>query len=633
MTTTFAKSAPTLTRRALIASLVPMRVIVPMLVLVLVSSAHHWLTPAHAQTGPRHGLSVFGDLKYPPDFKNFAYVNPDAPKGGRISLIGGTSITTFDSFNGFILKGDPANGLELLFDSLMVRANDEPDAVYGLVAESADVAADGRSVIFKLREGAKFSDGSPVRADDVAFTLTTLKDKGHPRFTLVLRDVKSAEAIDERTVKYTFDGDNIRDLPLEVAVLPILSKAFYTAKPFELSLDPPVGSGPYKIGEFSPGQFVAYQRRADYWAKDLPVARGRHNFDTVRFEYFRDRTVELQNLLNGTYDFREEFTSKDWALGYDTAAMKDGRMLKATLPDARPSGTQGFFINTRREKFADARVRKALDLAYDFEWANKNLFYGLYQRTNSYFENSEMKASGPPSAEELALLEPFRAKLPPEVFSEPYRPPLTDGSGSDERKYLREATTLLDAAGFTVKDSKRHTPAGEPFTIEFLTFEQGFDRVIQPYIARLEKLGIAASIRRVEPAQYQNRTKSFDFDITIQRYAMRLTPGVELSNFFSAAAADISGSFNLAGVKDPIVDALIDKAMSAKSRAELTAACRALDRVLRAGHYWVPHWYKASHTIAHWNRFSWPAVKPQYDRGAPETWWYDTGKVQAIKAP
>ncbi|MBX9924758.1 MAG: extracellular solute-binding protein, partial [Hyphomicrobiaceae bacterium] len=320
-----------------------------MAALVLAGSADAWATSAQTPVsapvsspvagGPRHGLSVFGDLKYAPDFKHFEYVNPEAPKGGRISLIGGTGITTFDSFNGFILKGDPANGLELLFDSLMVRATDEPDAVYGLLAESAEIAADGRSVTFKLRETAKFSDGTPVTAEDVAFTLTTLKEKGHPRFTLVLRDVKSAEAIDARTVKYTFEGDNIRDLPVEVAVLPVLSKAYYATKPFEMSLDPPLGSGPYKIGEFSPGQFVAYQRRADYWAKDLPVARGRHNFDTVRYEYFRDRTIELQNLLNGNYDFREEFTSKDWALGYDTAAVKDGRVIRATLPDARPSGT------------------------------------------------------------------------------------------------------------------------------------------------------------------------------------------------------------------------------------------------------------------------------------------------------
>lgn len=586
-------------------------------------------SPASAQ--PRHGLSVFGDLKYPPGFKHFDYVNPDAPKGGRMSLIGGTAITTFDSFNPFILKGDPANGLELLFDSLMVPAFDEPDSVYGLVAETAEVAADGRSVTFKLRDAAKFSNGTPVTAEDVAFTLTTLKEKGHPRYSLILRDVKSAEALDTRTVRYTFEGDAIRDLPIEVAKLPILSKAHFTANPFVMSLDPPLGSGPYRIDDHKAGTYVEYRRREDYWAKDLAVNRGRHNFDTVRYEYFRDRTIELENLLNGNYDFREEFTSKDWALGYDKPAVRDGRIVRATLPDARPSGTQGFFINSRRGKFADPRVRKALDIAFDFEWANRNLFYGLYTRTNSYFENSEMKAIGPPSPEELALLEPFKAQLPPEVFGEAYRPPVTDGTGADERKYLREASTLLDAAGFTIKNGKRHTPKGELFEIEFLTFEQGFDRVIQPYIARLEKLGITAAIRRVDPAQYQNRVKTFDFDVTISRLVMRLTPGIELRNYFSTASATAEGSFNLAGIKDPVVDALVDKAMLAKSRPELLAACRALDRVLRASHYWVPHWYKASHTIAHWNRFSWPPTKPKYDRGAPDTWWFDAAKAQSIK--
>lgn len=589
---------------------------------------------ATAQAEPRHGISAFGDLKYAPGFQHFEYVNPDAPKGGRMSLIGGTGITTFDSFNGFIVKGDAANGLELLFDSLMTRAADEPDAVYGLVAESADVAGDGRSVTFKLRAEAKFSDGTPVTADDVAFSLSTLKEKGHPRFSLLLRDVSGAEVIDPRTVRYTFEGDNVRDLPLEVALLPIFSKAYYSAKPFEMSLDPPLGSGPYRIADFKPGAYVSYQRREDYWAKNLAVNRGRHNFDTVRYEYYRDRTAELQNLLNGTYDFREEFTSKDWALAYDVPPMKDGRMLRQTLPDERPSGTQGFFINTRRAKFSDIRVRKALDIAYDFEWASRNLFYGIYQRTTSYFENSVMKAAGPPPPEELALLEPFRDKLPPEVLTAaPYTPPVTDGTGSDERKFLREASGLLDAAGYTVKNGKRHTAKGELFEIEFLTFEQGFDRVIQPYIGRLEKLGITATIRRVDPAQYQQRTKTFDFDMTIQRYAMRLTPGIELKNFFSSAAAGVEGSFNLSGVKDPVVDALVEKAMTAKSRDALIAACRALDRVLRAGHYWVPHWYKGSHQIAHWNRFSWPAVKPKYDRGAPDTWWYDTAKAQATKAP
>ncbi|MEQ1710861.1 MAG: extracellular solute-binding protein, partial [Hyphomicrobium sp.] len=387
-----------------------------------------------ASAEPKHGLSVFGDLKYSADFTHFGYVNPAAPKGGRMSMIGSAGRITYDSFNNFILKGDPAQGLDYLFDSLMVRAHDEPDAVYGLVAEDADVSADGRAVTFHLRPEAKFADGSPVTADDAVFSFDTLKKDGHPSISLSLRDVERAEAIDAHTVRYTFTGDLIRDLPMTVAVLPLLSKAYYTAKPFsETSLDPPLGSGPYRIADHRPGTFVTYKRRADYWAKDLAVNRGRFNFDELRYEYFRDRNVELENLFNGTFDFREEFTSLHWATGYDKPPVKDGRIVRLTLPDNSPSGAQGFFINTRRDKFKDWRVRKALDLAFDFEWSNKNLFYGLYTRTGSFFENSEMKAKGPPSPEELKLLEPHRAKLPDAVFGEPYSPPVTDGSGSDRK--------------------------------------------------------------------------------------------------------------------------------------------------------------------------------------------------------
>ena len=580
---------------------------------------------------PRHGLSTFGDLKYPPGFAHFDYVYPEAPKGGAIRMVGSSSVTTFDSFNDHVLDGDAAQGLELLFDTLMARALDEPDALYGLVAESADVASDRHSVTFKLRPQAKFADGTPITADDVVFSLTTLKEKGHPRYSLTLKDVAGAEALDPTTVRYNFTGDLVRDLPILVAELPIFSKIYYTDHPFKMSLDPPLGSGPYKIAGNKPGTFVTYRRREDYWARDLPVNKGRFNFDSVRYDYFRDRTAELQNLFNGTYDFREEFTSKDWATSYDIAVVKDGRILRQAIPDERPSGTQGFFINTRRAKFADVRVRRALDMAFDFEWANKNLFYGLYTRTTSYFENSAMKAAGPPGPDELALLEPFKSQLPPAVFGEPYTSPVTDGSGNDERKWLRDAGTMLDAAGWTVKDGRRVNAAGEPLDIEVLIDADGFERIISPYIAKLNKIGVKAEIRRVDPAQYQRRIKSFDFDMTVQRYSMRLMPGIELKNYFGSSGANVEGSFNLAGIKDPVVDALIDKAMAAKSRTELLAATRAIDRVLRAQNYWVPHWYKAAHNLAFWNRFAWPAIKPKYDRGAPETWWYDNTKAATLK--
>lgn len=588
-------------------------------------------TALSATAEPRHGLSVFGDLKYAPDFKHFDYVNPDAPKGGKIAMIGAGGITTFDSFNGYIKEGDAAQGLELLFDTLMTRADDEPDAVYGLVALSADIADDRRSVTFKLNPQAKFADGTPITADDVVFSLTTLKEKGDPRISLNLQNVSAAQALDPLTVRYTFTGDLVRDLPVQVAELPVLSKAFHATREFKQTLEPPLGSGPYKIVDFKPGSFVSYQRREDYWARDLPVNRGRFNIDTVRYDYFRDRTIELQNLFNGTFDLREEFTSKDWATSYDIAPVKEGRIQKVSIPDERPSGTQGFFINTRKSKFSDPNVRRALDLAYDFEWANKNLLYDTYQRTTSYFENSQLKATGLPSADERALLEPFRTQLPPSVFGEPYTAPVTDGSGNDERKALREAGLLLDAAGWKVVDGRRTNGKGDALEIEFLIFEAGFERIIAPFIVRLQKIGIKANSRRVDPAQYQQRKKTFDFDITVQRYAMRLSPGVELYNFFGSRSANVEGSANLAGVKDPVVDALIDKIIAAQSRDELVTASRALDRVLRAQHYWIPHWYKASHSLAFWNRFSWPANKPKYDRGAPETWWYDTTKAANLK--
>jgi microcin C transport system substrate-binding protein len=597
----------------------------------------------------RHGLSVFGDLKYPADFKHFEYVNPDAPKGGRVSQIGPAGRTSFDSFNNFILKGDAAQGLELLFDSLMTPALDEPDSVYGLIASAAEVAADGRSVTFKLRPEAKFADGTPVTVEDVVFSFETIKAKASPAFSQPLRDVEKAEALDNATVRYTFKGELVRDLPVTVAVLPILSKAYYTANDFEkTSLDPPLGSGPYKIKDYKPGTYVTYERRTDYWAKDLPVNRGRFNFDEVRYDYFRDRGLELEALKSGNIDFREEFTSKDWATGYDISAVAEGRLIRTTIPDESPSGAQGFFINTRREKFKDRRVREALGLAFDFEWSNKNLFFNLYTRTTSYFENSDMKATGLPGADELALLEPMRERLPPEVFGEPYIPPVTDGSGNN-REQLRRAQQLLADAGWTIVEVEKE-PAdcglicrimlkvglqsrevdrfvknakGEKLDVEFLLFEPTFERVVGPYIARLKSIGIDASIRRVDPSQYEWRIKSYDFDLTTQRYSMRLTPGVELMNFWGSVAAKTDGSFNLSGISDPAIDALAEKVMAAKSRSELVAATRAADRVLRAGHYWVPHWYKGVHNLAYWDKFGFPKVKPKYDRGALSTWWYD----------
>lgn len=583
--------------------------------------------------GVRHGLSAFGELKYPPDFAHFDYVNPDAPVGGQMSMIGTAGLITFNSFNPFIITGDPAQGMEYLFDSLMTRAYDEPDAVYGLVAHAAELEPDRSGVTFYMRKGAKFADGSPVTAQDVVFTYETLKRDGRPIYNAMLRDIEKAEALDDHTVRFTFNGPGKRRLPMIIAQLPILSRAYYEERPFnESTLDPPLGSGPYEIADFRQGRFVTLRRRDDYWGRDLPVNRGRFNFTELRYEYFRDRTAELEALKAGEFDLREEFTSKSWATEYDIPQVHSGRMKLATLEDGRPSGAQGFFINTRREKFADSRVREALGYAFDFAWTNQNMFFGMYERTASYFENSELKAVGKPSAAELALLEPYRDQLPDSVFEEAYLPPESDGSGRD-RRLLRKASRLLTDAGWVIREGRRvNAETGEPLEIEFLIFSPTFERVIGPYVRNLDMIGIDARIRRVDPSQFQERMKSFDFDITTQRFVLNQTPGPELRNYFSSDAAQAKGSFNLAGIQSPVVDALIDKVLAAQTREDMQTAARALDRVLRAGHYWVPHWYKTTHHIAFWDKFSWPETKPPYDRGVIETWWYDEAKAARVEA-
>jgi microcin C transport system substrate-binding protein len=517
-----------------------------------------------------------------------------------------------------------------LFDTLMTRAEDEPDAVYGLVASSAEVAGDGLSVDFKLRPEARFSDGSPLTADDVVFSFEALKTKGHPIYAQMLQDVVKAEAIDPHTVRYSFKGALTRDLPLTVAGLPIFSKAYYATRDFgSTTLEPPLGSGPYIVDDVKQGRTIVYKRNPDYWAKDLPVNRGRWNFDQIRFEYFRDRTSSMEAFKAGAYDFREEFTSKVWATEYDFPAIRAGKVKKDVLPDQTPSGTQGFFLNTRREQLQDPLVRQALDLAFDFEWTNRNLFYGLYTRTESFFENSSMKASGEPSAAERAVLENLGRPVPPEALGPAYLPPKTDGSGQIRDK-LEQAGRLLDQAGWTIKNGVRVNAKGEPLKLEILNFEPAFERVTSPFVKNLQTLGIAASMRMVDPAQYQRRLKSFDFDITTERYSMRNTPGVELRSYFGSEAAPMEGSLNLAGITDPAVDALVERVIAAKSREELETAASALDRVLRAGHYWVPHWFKASNTIAYWDKFSRPETKARFDRGVLDTWWYDGAKAAKL---
>jgi len=588
------------------------------------------LTAPSEASEHKHGLSAFGDLAYPADFDHFKYADPNAPKGGTFSLVGWGGVATFNSLNNYILKGDAAQGLELLFDTLMTPAADEPDAVYGLVAESAEVADDKMSATFYLRPEAKFADGSPLTAGDVVYSFEALKTKGHPIYHQMLEDVVKAEALDPHTVRYTFKGELVRDLPLTVAGLPILSKAYYATHPFDqTTLDPPLGSGPYVVDSLAQGRTITYRRNPDYWAKDLPVNRGRWNFDKIRFEYFRDRTAGMEAFKAGAYDFREEFTSKVWATEYDFPAVRDGRVKKEVLPDETPSGTQGFFLNTRRDALKDPSVRKALDLAFDFEWTNRNVFYGLYTRTVSFFENSPMKAEGMPSDPERALLTNLGVPVSDEALGPAYVPAKSDGSGQD-RNILVEAGKLLDEAGWTIKNGVRVNDKGEPLKLEILFFEDVFQRLVTPYVKNLKLLGIDAHMRMVDPAQYQQRLKSFDFDITTERYQMRNTPGVELRSYFGSQAAKMSGSLNLAGISDTAVDVLIERVIAAKSRDELNTAARALDRVLREGHYWVPHWYKPSFNVAYWDKFSRPAVKPRFDRGILDTWWYDEAKAAKL---
>jgi microcin C transport system substrate-binding protein len=575
-----------------------------------------------------HGLSVFGDLALPADFSYFPYVNPDAPKGGSVSR---EVFGTFNSLNGFILRGDPASGMDLIFDSLMKNSLDEHDALYGLVARSVRVSPDKLTYRFELRKEARFHDGSPLTSKDVVFSLITLKTKGHPIIRQQLRDLVSAAAEADDVVVVTLAAGRSRDLPLLVAGFPIFSAAYYAKQPFdETTLDPPLGSGPYKVGRLQQGSFITFERVADYWGKDLPVNRGQSNFDLIRYDYFSDRSVAFEAFKSGAFTVHEEFTSANWAKGYDFPALRDGRVIRETIPDQNISGIQGWFFNIRRPAFKDPRIREAIGTAFDFKWTNANLMYGSYERTVSYFENSDMEAKGLPDAEELALLDPFRDKLPPEVFGEPYVPPESSEPGQP-RDLLRKANELLLAAGCKRQGTLLLLPDGKPFQFEFLYDERGLEPHTQSFIRNLRQLGIDANIRVVDAAQYKQRMEDFDFDVTTERIVMSFSPGEELRSRFGSELANVHGSHNVIGIQDPVVDALIAKALVANSRDDLVHICRALDRVLRAGRYWVPHWYKPTHWIAHWDVFSRPGTAPRYDTGIVTTWWYDEAKAKHIK--
>jgi microcin C transport system substrate-binding protein len=582
-----------------------------------------------------HGLSSFGDLALPPDFKHFAYVNPDAPKGGLLSLQittagGNQNFDTFDTLNIFSKKGDGAAGMSATFDTLMSGNGDEPDSVYGLLARAVRYSPDTLTYRFLLRPEARFADGSKLTAADVAFSLAILKEKAHPTYSQLLGEVESVSAEAEDVVLVRFIARRSRDAHLIVVGMPIFSAAWWQGRDFDAAtLEAPLGSGPYRVKTFEQGRFIEFELDNDYWGKDLPVSVGANNFQRLRFEYYRERQVAFEAFKAGAINFHQEYTSRIWATGYDFAAVKDGRVKKEAVHNGAPTGSQGWYFNTRREAFKDPRVREALGLCFDFEWTNKNVMYSSYKRVVSYFQNSAMEAVGPPGADELALLEPLRGKVPDSVFGEPYTPPVSDGSGSD-RALLKRANEMLLAAGCTREGGVLRLPSGNPFAIEFLDSSDVFQPHVAPFQQNLKKLGIDAHSRIVDAAQLKSRTESFDYDVVASAFGGSTTPGAELRVFLSSASATMVGSRNLAGVADPAVDALIEKIIHATTRAELNAACRVLDRVLRAGHYWAPMWYNDQAWLAYWNAFSRPERQPKLGTGAPDTWWWDEEKAKKI---
>lgn len=585
--------------------------------------------PFDAWAQPRHGLSAFGDLKHPPGFSHFDYVNPNAPKGGELRS---WQLETFDNLNPLILKGVSAQNLSLTFQSLMARGKGEPDAVYADLAESAELAPDRSWAAFTINPKARFSDGSPVTAEDVVFTIEATRKDGHPLYQLILRDVESVTAESRLHVVFRFaDTESRRDMPLTVAQLPILSKAWFRNRDFTSpTMEPVLGSGPYRISRIDAGRSLVFERVKDWWARDLPVNKGRYNFDWYRDDYYRDREIAFEAFFAGEYDFREEVTARHWAASYtNKPAFNDGRVKREVLKDETPSGVQAWFLNSRKPHLADPRVRQAINLAYDYEWANKTLFYGLYKRTRSMFENSDLAATGLPNAAERDLLEPFRDRVPPEVFTTEFQPPRTDGSGNN-RANLKQAQQLLLAAGWVIRDGKLVDAKGKPFELEFMLYEPSFQRIINPFARNLERIGITISIRVVDLASFENRMRNFDYDVMSRRFVQPLTPGIEQRNYWASRSAATVGSFNFSGVNDPVVDDLIEHIVKARNRDELRAATRALDRVLMWGWYVVPHWYSGTVKLGYWDRFGRPAQKPAYDVGLTDTWWVDPTKDKAL---
>ena len=576
-----------------------------------------------------HAIAMHGTPKYGPDFAHFDYVFAAAPKGGTLRQ---GAQGSFDSFNPFIIKGEAASGAGGIYDSLTTSSADEAFSQYGLLAESMDMPEDRSSITFHLRAGAKWHDGQPVTAEDVKWTFETLVAKGAPQFRFYYADVASVDVLDPRTVKFTFKGTDNRELPLIIGQLSILPKHYWKDRDFaKTTLDPPLGSGPYKFSKFEAGRFVEYARVDDYWGRDLPVNVGRHNFDALRYDYFRDANVIVEAFKGGALDFRAENMSKVWATAYDMDEVANGQIVKVKLAHQRTAAIQGYVYNVRRDLFKDSRVRQALAYAFDFDWSNRNLFYGQYKRTRSYFGNSELEAKDLPTGAELAVLEPYRGRVPDAVFTQQYNPPATQGDGRI-RSNLKIADRLLKEAGWVIQGKDRvNTATGQKLAFEILLVSPAFERITLPFAKNLERLGVRAHVRTVDSAQYGKRMESFDFDMITSIWGQSLSPGNEQRNFWGSSAAAANGSRNLIGVGDPVVDELIEQVIAAPDRAALVARTRALDRVLQWGHYLVPHWYADTDRVLYWNKFSRPAVTPMQgtDLGS---WWYDEAKAKALNA-
>ena len=572
-----------------------------------------------------HVLTIHGEPQHPADFRHFSYVNPNAPKGGTARH---AAMGTFDSLNPWVDKGTPTMGTGLLYDTLMERASNEPASLYGLLAETVELSPDNSWIAFNLRPIARFHDGKPVTAEDVAFTFNLLMEKGQPFYKAYYADVEQVEVITTYQVRFTFRHNKNKELAHILGELPVLSKHYWEQPENEFtsaSLKPPIGSGPYRIKTIEPGRSITYERDPDYWGQHLPVNIGRHNYGLITYDYYRDNTVALQAFKADEYDFRLEISAKDWSTGYDFEAVKTGKVITERIRTLNPMGMQAFVFNLRRPPFDDIRVRQALNYAFDFEWSNRNLFYDLYTRTTSYFANSDLSASGLPSADETALLEPYRNQLPTELFTEPFELPQTDGSGNN-RENLKQAFKLLQESGWRKQQGKLVNRDGTPFSFEVLLFSPAMERVTLPFKKTLETLGIEMRIRTVDVSHYLNRVRGFDFDVAVNRYPQSSSPGNEQRDFWGSTAATIPGSRNMTGINNPVVDALIESVVEASSRQELIVACKALDRVLLWNHYLIPHWYDNSWRVAYRNTLHHPETNPLFGLDT-SIWWYEPANI------